>query len=144
MGGVPASNLAGRGAVVKLSNRTSAIMLPPPCDVFVVRDDVLKERPGQVLAMIKAWNDAVQAYNADVPGGRAIISKAVGAEPADLNTAFDGVKYYSLEDNKAQLTGDYTTKVFVDVEQAAKNAKLLTSDVKAEDMIDPSFVQAAQ
>lgn len=112
-------------------------------DVFVVRDDVLKSRPGQVLAMVKAWNDAVQAYNADVPGGRAIISKAVGAEPADLDTAFDGVKYYTLDDNKAQLTGDFTNKIFVDVEKAAKNAKLLTSDVKAEDMIDPSFVQAA-
>lgn len=112
-------------------------------DVFVVRDDVLKSRPGQVLAMVKAWNDAVKAYNADVPGGRAIISKAVGAEPADLDTAFDGVKYYTLDDNKAQLTGDFTNKIFVDVEKAAKNAKLLTSDVKAEDMIDPSFVQAA-
>lgn len=113
-------------------------------DVFVVRDEVLKSHPGQVLAMIKSWNDAVQAYNADVPGGRAIISKAVGADVADLNTAFDGVKYYSLEDNKAQLTGDFTTKTFADVEEAAKNAKLLTTDVKAEEMIDPSFVAAAQ
>ena len=75
---------------------------------------------------------------------RAIISKAVGADVADLNTAFDGVKYYSLEDNKAQLTGDFTTKTFADVEAAAKNAKLLTTDVKAEEMIDPSFVAAAQ
>ena len=112
-------------------------------DVFVVREDVLKSRPGQVLAMVKAWNDAVQAYNADVPGGRTIISKAIGANPDELNTAFDGVKYYSLEENKAQLTGDYTKKIFADVEEAAKNAKLLTSDVKAEDMIDPSFVDAA-
>ncbi len=30
IGGVPASNLAGTGAVVKPSSRTSAIMLPPP------------------------------------------------------------------------------------------------------------------
>lgn len=113
-------------------------------DVFVVRDDVLKSRPGQVLAMVKTWNQALTAYNANVKEGRAIISKAVGASPADLATAFDGVKYYSLAENKTDLTGSFATKVFADVEKAAKNAGLLKGDVSAKAMIDPSFVEAAQ
>lgn len=113
-------------------------------DVLVVRDDVIKSRPGQVLAMIKSWDAALKAYNADTPGGRAIIAKAVGSSVDDLNTAFDGVKYYSLAENKTALTGDFSTKTFADVEAAAKNAKLLTSDVTPEQMIDADFVKAAQ
>ncbi len=113
-------------------------------DVLVVRDDVIKSRPGQVLAMIKSWDAALKAYNADTPAGRAIISKAVGSSVEDLNTAFDGVRYYSLEENKKALTGDFSTKTFADVEAAAKNAKLLQADVTPEQMIDPAFVKAAQ
>ena len=48
-------------------------------DVLVVRDDVIKSRPGQVLALIKSWDAALKAYNADTPEGRAIIAKAVGS-----------------------------------------------------------------
>jgi NitT/TauT family transport system substrate-binding protein len=113
-------------------------------DVLVVRDDVLKSKPGQVLAMIKSWGAAVKDYQADTPGGRAIISKAVGDTVENLNSAFDGVKYYSLEENKTALTGDFSTKTFADVEAAAKKAGLLQSDVTAEQMIDPAFVAAAQ
>jgi len=61
----------------------------------------------------------------------------------DLNTAFDGVKYYSLDENKSALTGDFSTKTFADVEAAAKNAGLLTQDVTPEQMIDADFVKAA-
>ena len=113
-------------------------------DVFVVREDVIKSKPGQVLAMIRAWNGGLEAYKADVPGGRAVISKAVGSSVDDLNTAFDGVRYYSLADNKTALTGEFSTKTFADVEAAAKKAKLLTADVTPQQMIDPSFVKAAE
>nr|WP_284310615.1 ABC transporter substrate-binding protein [Labrys miyagiensis] len=113
-------------------------------DVLVVRDEVLKSKPGQVLAMIKSWDAALKAYNANPQDGRAIIAKAVGSSVDDLNTAFDGVRYYSLTENKTALTGDFTTKTFADVEAAAKNAKLLQADVTPEQMIDPSFVKAAE
>jgi NitT/TauT family transport system substrate-binding protein len=113
-------------------------------DVLVVRDDVIKNRPGQVLAMIKSWDAALTSYQSDTPGGRAIIAKAVGSSVDDLNTAFDGVKYYSLAQNKTALLGDFSTKTFADVEAAAKSAKLLLQDVTPEQMIDASFVQAAQ
>ena len=112
-------------------------------DVLVVRDDVIKSKPGQVLAMIKSWDTALKDYKSDTPGGRAIIAKAVGSSVDDLNTAFDGVKYYSLDENKTALTGDFSTKTFADVEAAAKNAGLLTQDVTPAQMIDAEFVKAA-
>lgn len=112
-------------------------------DVFVVREEVLKARPGQVLALVKSWNDALSAYKADVPGGRAIISKAVGSSVADLDTAFDGVRFYSLADNAETLTHGFATKTFEDVAAAAKKAKLIQGDVTAAQTIDPSFVEAA-
>jgi NitT/TauT family transport system substrate-binding protein len=113
-------------------------------DVLVVRDDMIKSRPDAVKALIQSWGAALADYKADTLGGRAIIAKAVGDTATNLATAFDGVRYYSLEENKTALSGDFATKTFLDVEQAAKNAGLPIEGVSAKSLIDPSFVQAAQ
>jgi len=112
-------------------------------DVLVVNEKFLQEKPGQILALVKTWDAALAAYNADKIGARAIISEAVGDKPENLATAFDGVKYYSLAENKAQLGGDYLNKVMPAVKDAATKAGILTKDVDAEALIDPRFVAAA-
>lgn len=112
-------------------------------DVFVVREDVLKSKPGQVLAMLKAWDLALADYKAHTEDDRKIIAKAVGATPEDLATAFDGVQYYSSGEAKTAFAGDFTSKTFADVLKAAKTAGILTQDVAADKIIDPSFVNAA-
>lgn len=112
-------------------------------DVLVVNEKFLKERPGQILALVKSWDAAYSAYQADTPGARAIISEAVGDKPENLATAFDGVKYYSLAENKDQLGGDYLKKVMPAVKDAATKAGILTKDIDAAALIDPRFVAAA-
>ncbi|EPE96947.1 ABC transporter substrate-binding protein [Rhizobium grahamii] len=112
-------------------------------DVLVVREEVLKEKPGQVLAMIKAWDAALADYKANTEEDRAIIAKAVGASPEDLKTAFDGVQYYTSAEAAKAFAGDFKSKTFADVLKAAKQAGLLKQDVSADSMIDTSFVDAA-
>lgn len=112
-------------------------------DVFVVREDFLAAKPGQVLALLKSWDAALADYKADTAGGRAIISEAVGAKPEELATAFDGVIYYSLAENKTELSGDFVNKVVPEVEAAAAKAGLLTRDVDLATLIDTRFVAAA-
>jgi NitT/TauT family transport system substrate-binding protein len=112
-------------------------------DVLVVREAVLKERPGQVAALLRAWQGAYDDYARDRAGGRAIIARAVKAVPEQLSTAFDGITFYSLRDNRAQLSGAFAQQVIVDVEKAAQAAGLLRGDVDTAGLIDPRFVAAA-
>ena len=112
-------------------------------DVLVVREDVLKAKPGQVLAMLKAWDAALADYKANTAADQAIIAEAVGSPVADLLAAFEGVRYYSLSEAKQAFAGDFKTKTFADVLAAAKKAKLVNKDVDADQMIDPTFVNAA-
>jgi NitT/TauT family transport system substrate-binding protein len=67
----------------------------------------------------------------------------VGAKPGDLKTAFDGVTFYDLAENRTQLTGEYVTKTIEDVKQAATDAGLLEGDVDPKDIIVPTFVEQA-
>jgi NitT/TauT family transport system substrate-binding protein len=112
-------------------------------DVFIVRQEFLDQKPGQVVALLKTWEAALADYNANLDEGRAIIAEAVGAKPEDLLTAFDGVRFFTLADNKAQFSGDFLTKVVPEVEAAAVKAGLLTSDVDLATLMDGRFIDAA-
>jgi NitT/TauT family transport system substrate-binding protein len=112
-------------------------------DVFVVREEFLKEKPGQVVALLKAWDAALADYRKDTIGGRAIISEAVGAKPEELATAFEGVVYYSMAENKTELSGNFTSKVVPEVLKAARTAGIIQKDVDLSQSIDIRFVDAA-
>jgi NitT/TauT family transport system substrate-binding protein len=112
-------------------------------DVFVVREELLQEKPGQIVALLKAWDMAVTDYRADSTGGRAIISEAIGAKPEELATAFEGVVYYSVAENMTELAGNFTNKVIPEVHKAARTAGILQKDVDLTTAIDPRFVNAA-
>ncbi len=113
-------------------------------DVLVVTDDAIKNKPGQVLALVRSWGEALKAYDADKTAGRKVIAEGVGSSPEELASAFDGVKYYSLEENKQSFNVDFRTKTFDDVLKAARKAGLVTKDVTAAEMLDPDFVAAAK
>jgi NitT/TauT family transport system substrate-binding protein len=112
-------------------------------DVFVVRDEVLQSKPGQVLAMLKAWDAALADYRKNTAEDRKIIAEAVGSSPDELTTAFDGVQYYSVAEANKAFAGDFASKTFVDVLKAAKQAKLVEKDIAADAIIVPAFVAAA-
>jgi NitT/TauT family transport system substrate-binding protein len=115
-------------------------------DVFAVSEDTIKNKPGQVAALIKSWAEAVEFYNAHPKEGQAIITKAVGSKPGELTTAFEGVKMYGLAENREQLApdGEYVTKTIQDVADAAKSVGLLKDDVDPKSMIEPKFVEQAK
>jgi NitT/TauT family transport system substrate-binding protein len=113
-------------------------------DVFVVSDDTLENRPGQVTALIKSWGEAVDYYKSNTKESQAIITESVGAKPGDLDTAFAGVKFYTLDDNRSQLQGDYANKTIEDVKKAAADAGLLEGDVDPKDIIVTDFVEQAK
>ncbi|MBZ6572191.1 ABC transporter substrate-binding protein [Klebsiella grimontii] len=111
-------------------------------DVLVIRDDFIKTHPDAIKALIQTWGKALDYYNANTTEGRAIISKAVGTTPEDLNTAFDGVKYFTLSDNKALLAHDFTTKTFPHILKAATAAGIITQPITTEQTIDTRFANA--
>ncbi|MGE9759795.1 ABC transporter substrate-binding protein [Pseudomonas sp. PDM20] len=111
-------------------------------DVFVVRDEVLKERPGQVLALIKSWEAGLKHYNEKGAEGRAAIAKGVGADESELTSAFDGVHFYSVKENQAELKGAFQKGSFEHIQKAASEAGILQQPVTPAQAIDARFVEA--
>lgn len=112
-------------------------------DVLVVSNNLLNSKPGQVLALMKAWNMAINFYNTHRPQAEAIIAKADGASLASLASSFSGVKLYSIPQDVTALTGTFAHKTAVDVEKAARAGGLLSQSVDPSKYIEPQYVAAA-
>ncbi len=67
-------------------------------DVLVIRSNL---DPKVVTALLKVWDEAMAFYNSNPEEGKAIIAKAVDSTPEELATAFDGVRFYTLADNRS-------------------------------------------
>ncbi len=92
-------------------------------DVLVVREEVLKQKPGQVLAMIKALGCGSGRLQGQYRGGPRHHLEGRGRLPDDLKTAFDGVQYYTSAEAAKAFAGDFKTKTFADVLKAAKTSR---------------------
>lgn len=112
-------------------------------DVLVASTNMLNNKPGQVLALIKAWGMAMDFYNSHPAQAQAIIAKADGATLASLKTSFAGVKLYTLPQNATDLEGVFANKIAIDVMHAAIGAGVLTGPVVPAKYIEGQFVKAA-
>ena len=113
-------------------------------DVLVVHNDVIKENPRQVQALVDSWSESIDFYNDETDEARTIISKGVGAEAADLETAFEGVQFYGGEENQKMLDGEFATETLRQVFDAAKLAGILTGDVDLDKVINSDFVKETE
>lgn len=112
-------------------------------DVLIVDNGYLEENPEAVQKVVNAWGPAVEFYNSDTDEARAIIAENVGSDVEALATAFDGVEFYSLADNKERFGGDYAESVLPAVEEVATQIGLLEGGADLAALIDTEFVENA-
>lgn len=109
-------------------------------DVLVVRNEVLADRGDEVREVIAAWGDAMGYFEANTSEGREIIAKAVGESAADLETAFDGVHFYTIDENRDILEGSFANETLPSLAEVAKRIGLISGEVDAASIIDSSYL----
>jgi len=101
-------------------------------DVLAVRGNL---NPEVIAKLLKIWDDALAYYKSNPDEAKAIIAKNVGSTPEELTTAFDGVKFYDLAENKQLFSGDLV-KTLEDVTEVAQAIGLVTTPPNLSEMID--------
>lgn len=110
-------------------------------DVLIASSDYVDGHKKELAALVKSWGQSIDYYNANTDAARTVISKGVGEDPAALETAFDGVKYYSGAENASDLGGSFKTTTMPLVLKAAKAAKIIEGDPDINALVDPEFVK---
>lgn len=112
-------------------------------DVVIVNKEMREKKPGQIVALLKSWQDAYEYYQTNTEDAQAIIAKAVGSNLKDLKSAFAGVKYYSVPESAKAFKGVFGHKVFEDVLHSCQQAGLVQGTVTPGQMLDGRFLEAA-
>jgi NitT/TauT family transport system substrate-binding protein len=113
-------------------------------DTLSVRPSFVAQHPKTIAALLRAWQDALNYYNAHTSSGQAIIAAAVGAPVNSLTTAFKGLHFYSTGDSKTQLNGQYTSTTLGDVAKALVAAgSLHSAPSDLSQLVETKFVNAA-
>lgn len=103
-------------------------------DVLAIRADL---DPAVATMLLKVWDEALAFYRSNPEEAKTIIATAVGASPEELNTAFDGVQFYGLAENKAELTGEFAGTL-KDVAEVAKSIGLFEEIPDLNKIVDTS------
>ncbi len=104
------SRALAQGHQVIFSSADTPGLIP---DLLVMRTQVLRERPEDVRAFLRAWLEAVEFTQQYPDRAIASIAKLSGMKPEEIS--FEGVQLYTLEDNLAafsQNPGSDTTSIY--------------------------------
>ena len=91
-------------------------------------------------ALLQVWDEAVQFLNTNPDEGRAIIAAAVESNAAELATAFDGVEFYTLEQNRAGAADGSTLVVLQDVLNVSQAIGLVEEAPDLASLFDASYL----
>jgi NitT/TauT family transport system substrate-binding protein len=106
-------------------------------DVLAVRGNL---KPDVTKKLLKVWDEALAFYQSNPEEAKAIIATNVDSTPEELATAFDGVKFYNLAENKGQFSGEFPTTL-KDVAGVSVSIGLLETVPDLTNILDSSVNQ---
>ncbi|MCS7011409.1 MAG: ABC transporter substrate-binding protein [Anaerolineales bacterium] len=135
------SEALARGQKIIFSSAQTPGLLP---DVLFIRTATLQERSDEVRAFVAAMLEAVQFTLDNPEAAVASIAKKTGFSAETIS--FDGIKLYTLEDNKlafGQNPGIDTTSIYYTANlyiELFTKIGILTSRPNPNQFLDPSFL----
>jgi NitT/TauT family transport system substrate-binding protein len=136
---------APHGHVLIDSTKTPGLII----DTLAFRQDVVKNRPEDVRKVVRAVGQAVDYWKKNPKESVEIMTKGLGGwlkEPKDFDEALSGATLYDIADNRTFMGTKARPGPMYQTVQGAidfwrQTGKLVWPDVKAADVIDPSFLE---
>jgi NitT/TauT family transport system substrate-binding protein len=112
-------------------------------DVLGIRNDVLKKRPDQVRRLLQSWFDALDYVAQHQAEAFAIMAKASGVTVAEFEEMWQGVRIFTLDDNRKALgsAGGFNTTV-EEMGRFMVAQKLLAKPVAPQKMVTAEMLPA--
>ena len=114
-------------------------------DTVSFKEDVIKDRPEDVKAFVKAMGEAMDYWKENEKEANEIMAKGLNIDVAEFEATVTGLKFFTKEDNDT-LFGTESEKgsIYQSTENAIqfyKDQEMLEKDLTAEDVINSSFLK---
>ncbi|NJM62872.1 MAG: ABC transporter substrate-binding protein [Oscillatoriales cyanobacterium RU_3_3] len=135
------SQAAKSGARVLFSSDRTPGLIP---DVVAFQSSVLRDRPDDIKAFVRAWFQAAEYWKTHPAEGNAIIAKLLNVKADTIS--LEGIKLFSLSDNvKAFTPGNDTTSLYYTARLYADffvRSGGVTRPPDIDKLLDPSFLKS--
>jgi NitT/TauT family transport system substrate-binding protein len=112
-------------------------------DTISFKEDVIKNRPDDVKAFVKAMGQAMDFWKENKEEADEIMAKGLKIDTAEFVATEEGLKFFTKEENaKLFGTADNKGSIYEAAENAIKFYKeqgIITEEPNVEDIINPSF-----
>jgi NitT/TauT family transport system substrate-binding protein len=118
-------------------------------DILILRDDVLKQNPAVAKGLVSAWIKAIDYWKANEEDADTIMAKGLGSfyeTAADIKADLAGATLFDADHNQTFFTGTGKGTATATLQFAIDfytKLGIITTPVKAADMIDPTYVVPA-
>ena len=114
-------------------------------DTVAFKEDVIKDRPEDIKAFVKAMGEAMDYWKENEKEANEIMAKGLNIDVKEFEATVTGLKFFTKEDN-AKLFGTESEKgsIYQSAENAIqfyKDQDMLEKDLKADDVVNGSFLQ---
>jgi NitT/TauT family transport system substrate-binding protein len=114
-------------------------------DTVAFREDVINKRPEDVKAFVKAMGEAMDYWKENKKEANEIMAKGLNIDVAEFEATETGLKFFAKEDNETLFgTDSEKGSIYQSAENAIqfyKDQDMLEKDLKADDVINGSFIQ---
>jgi NitT/TauT family transport system substrate-binding protein len=136
---------APHGHLLIDSSKTPGLII----DTLAFRQDFVKSRPDDVRKVVRAIGQAVDYWKKNPKESVEIMTKGLGGwlkEPKDFDEALSGATLYGIPENRSFMGTRANPGPMYQTVQGAidfwrQTGKLVWPEVKAADVIDPSFLE---
>ena len=115
-------------------------------DIMLLRSDVMTANPKAAPGLVAAWNKSIEYWKANADDADSIMQKGLGGfyeTPDDIKADLAGATLFDADHNKTLFTGEDKGTAYATLEFAIDfytKLGIITTPVKAEDMLDGSIV----
>ena len=131
------------GSQVLFTSKQTPRLIP---NVIVFRTNVIRDRPQDVQAFVRAWFQAQDYWKANPETSKALIAKRLKIKPESVST--DKIQLSTLADNLKAFTPGFTEASLYHTTKLYADFSIRTGGLNAapdiQKLIDPSFVQQLQ
>lgn len=112
-------------------------------EVLVVREDLVEQRPGQVLALVRAWSEAVRLMRAEGDGLHEDLAARIPAAGDTVGPRLAGTIFYDLPANAVELLpgGRFYDRTIGETSTIAIDLGLIDRPVDPGEILDGRFAQ---
>ena len=122
----------------------STISIPKEViDVLVTSEDVIRDKPEQLHALVKGWNQSIKLINNSPEQSLSLMMPRLGMSKDELEGALAGIRLLDAEENRKLFVGEAAEikKIAAKVQDVMLSNYLMPSAVFRSEHIDDQFVE---